>query len=507
MSDTPSSLTTAVEPQKWPAATTKALDRLRAIARGNGMKPEAIIVTRSDEESYRITAELLLQASWDIKPVTEKQAHGERQTPLKNPAELEALHGASPPRGWVEEARRDLDPLPGQGWGLDNKVLTLPQYNSVYALALDCSHCRGHTKALCTPCHGRGQVTCPTCHGAGHLPHSANQPCPTCHGRNQVNCEICLGTGYQPCDHCKGKGKTTSYHQRRFIVTTSFRWTGTGVDLPTPLRRSIDRAGLGRLANGHATITREDNEDLPAPSLAGHVAQTHTLHYSATLPFAEAEFTIDGKRYSACILGHKPAILELKCFLDPVIEEQLDKNTLGQLRVYKEAQQMAATGKKFEDLQRQYVLGISQPLLRQLWKRAMREIYAATHKQRWITLAAGTLIGCLIIYGWFTYGWRTLPLRYLRAPHMVDMALPLVLIALIAGAAGFVQRRQIKKLYGVHRAHTSRFQLDLIPVGLLLIAYFVGYLLWGPVPPDWYTDTKLEAQVEAHSRLVDPPVE
>ncbi len=492
--------------QNWPPATTKAVERLRSVARGNGIKAESITAVKSDEATYRITADLLLQASWDMRQITEKQAHGEPVIALKNQAELESLRGASPPRSWMEDARRDLDPLPGQGWGLDGKQLALPQYRTVYALGLDCHHCRGQTRALCNDCHGRGHVTCTTCHGAGHLQHSAGQPCPTCHGRNQINCLICNGTGYQPCSHCEGKGKSTTYFLRRLTITTSFRWTGSGVELPTPLRRSVDRAGLARLANGHATITREDNEDAPTVSLGGHVPQTHTFHYSATLPFAEAEFEIAGKRHKACVLGHKPAVLELECFLDPCIEHHLHAGSIAKLRIYKETQQLAAEGKKLEDLQRRYVLGASQTVLRQIWKRATREIYAATHMQRWLTLGLGTILGCIIIYGWFTYNWRYMPLRYLRSPHIVDGALPLALTLIIALIAGFVQRRQIRKIYGVNRAHTKRLQWDLFPVALTLVGCFVAYLFYGPVPPEWYSNSVLNKQIEEQSRFVDPPV-
>ena len=148
----------------------KALSRLRQIVNGNGLDPEAVMLTKSDEATYTINAEMRLTASWQLKPLTERAARGARIVPLRNSAELNALTTAGLPHMWLLEAQTDLQPLPGHGWGLDGKNIVLSQHTNVYGLEEACATCRGQGTVNCDFCHGRSQITCTLCHGAGHDP-------------------------------------------------------------------------------------------------------------------------------------------------------------------------------------------------------------------------------------------------------------------------------------------------------------------------------------------------
>lgn len=516
MSDQPvTPAASALTDTKAYPATLRAVERLRALATGNRLDPQTISATASDEAVYTITAELLLQAAWEMEPLGEKQAGALKATPLRDQRELESLRAEAPPRNWADAARAELDGLPGKGWGLDGKRISLPNYTQTYSLAIDCQSCRGKTHSLCATCHGRGKLTCPTCHGAGHLQHTPNTPCPTCHGRNQVDCTLCRGTGKQPCSSCKGKGQLVQYFQRRLSVMTSFRWTGSGVDLPTPLRRSVDRSGLARLANGHATITQLE-EDKPDPRAqaasrssfnSASSSPSCTLRFAAALPFAAVKFTIGGKTYPAFVLGHKGAVLEIKPFLDACIERALARDDYQSLRAFSDAQHLLAQGKKLDAFDHLYPVGISETVQKQVWRRARRAIYKATHWKRWLTLALGVLVSVIVIYGWFTFDWRAPLLRLLPLPKLFDFMLPVILCALTASAAKFVEQRQLRRIYGVRDPHSRKWQWDLLPTFACIIGAFVLYVLYGPVAPQWYAQGKLEAQIEDRARLVDPPVE
>ena len=414
--------------------------------------------------------------------------------------EVTALSRNPLPNRWAQEACRDLDELPGQGWGLHEKRIVLAQHGALYQVDTDCQSCHGKSHAACSSCHGRGKVTCPTCHGAGRNPQQQGEPCPKCSSRRDIACSFCNGTGKRPCAPCQGRGKITQYFRQRLVIDTAFRWADSGVELPTALRRSVDRSGLAKLANGHATIARVDGRD---DASIGNVA---AITFTADLPFAEVGFTIEGTVRNACVLGHKGAVLELAPFLDRAVEAALAAGKSEQLRLFGEAQRGAARGQKPAELLRLYPVGLSQPVAGQLWKHACRSLYQATHKKRWVALGIGTLVSIAIIYGWFTFGWRNAPIRWTHQPLLVDLLLPLLLCLGTVALAGLLERHELKRIFNIPDPKSRRWQWDIAPAILAIIMAFVLYVLFGPVAPEWYAEHKVNIQVERLSHDLDPPL-
>ena len=497
MADDPPAPPTAIAAQP---ASQRALSRLRAIAAGNGVAPDRIALRNSDEATYRLTGELLLTAQREVKPLPAKAARGQAATRLDSMDALAARSRAPLPSRWVQEARSELDNLPGQGWGLHEKRIVLAPYNATYRVDVDCDACRGKSHAGCSNCHGRGRVTCPTCHGAGRNPQHQGEPCPRCQGRNQIDCSMCNGTGKRLCAPCQGRGKVAQHFRERLVVDTAFRWADSGVELPTALRRSVDRAGLAKLANGHATIARADAKDaLPSGNVVA-------VRYTADLPFAAVKFEIEGRAHRALVLGHKGAVLELTPFLDGAVEQRLAADDAQTLRAFGEAQRAAARGQKPAELLRLYPVGLSAPVAGKLWKRACRSLYQATHRRRWAALAIGTGLSIALIYGWFAFDWRAAPIRWTRQPVQVDLALPLLLSVFTIVVANAVERRELRRIFGVPDPKSRRWQWDIAPALLTIAAAFALYVLYGAAGPEWYAQLKVNAQIERLTRTLDPPL-
>lgn len=495
MNDTPDAAETVSTPATATPMMGKAIARLRQIVTGNGLEPNAIALTRSDEATYTITAELRLTPEWEVRPQSGRAPRGSGITILKSKAELAGLSKASLPPMWLSEVQADVTPLPGAGWGLDGKNIILPQHTQIFGLEESCPSCNGKSTVDCEFCHGRKQVTCTTCHGAGHDLHDHNKPCPTCHGRNLIDCPHCK-EGQMPCKTCGAKGKMTRYAERRLVIGTSFNWIG-GADLPTELRRAVDRAGMHRLANGHADITQLDSEE-KSPTVG-------TIGYKASLPFSPVTFTIAQKSYRALVLGKKGAILEMPPFLDPIVEQHLADGTPEKLRLFDDVQKLAAQRLKPEAIMRDYPVGLSQPVATQLYRRARHTLFTVTRMERWLTIGIGSLLAALFVWCYFTY-WRA-PLMHLYLPMVIwDVIAPVFIFAMVAHAAMLAECHKLKRLFSLQKARSQWFRLDLLPLAAVIAITYILYVLYGPNPPGWYTNYVLQKDIAAHSRNIDPPL-
>ena len=491
MTDTPSALATpALSPM-----LQRALTRLRQIASGNGIDADAIALAKSDEATYTLNAELRLTPSWELRDLTERAARGAKVTTVKSKAEMQGLAKAPIPSIWLSEAQGDVQPLPGHGWGLDGKNIVLAQHTNVYGLELNCVACNGQKTVTCTHCHGRARITCPTCHGAGHDLQDQHKTCVTCLGRNEIDCPECR-QGRSACKACAGRGITMEFAERRLLVAATFHWIG-GAELPTELRRAIDRAGLARLTNGHADIVQLESDDKISHGV---------IQYQATLTFSPVTFTIDGKPIRALVLGKKGAILEMPAFLDPIVEKHLADGTLSKLRLFGDAQKIAAQLQKPEALLRDYPVGLSTNSAAQIYKQARHSLSLATRKTRWAMLAGGCIVAALFVLCYFNY-WRY-ALRHFGLPlGFWDIVMPLAIFALGAHTAALAENQKLKRMFGIPKARSRHLRWDLVPLALVIGATYIGYLVTSDNPPRWYTDRILARDIAAHEKLVDPPID
>ena len=181
--------------------TDQALSRLRKLAEGNGLAPEAIELIESVEKIYTIEGVLHLvpycsqEGGRYAGPV-----RGQGRMMMPDPA---ALHEAARTyqknflnsRTWLPDVLQELRNAPGGGWGLNGAKITLPKMTKIFATAEICPNCQGNKVFVCHDCQGQGFRQCPQCQGRGMElcwnctgrgvnPAHPNQPCAVCHGSN-----------------------------------------------------------------------------------------------------------------------------------------------------------------------------------------------------------------------------------------------------------------------------------------------------------------------------------
>lgn len=363
----------------------QGLKRLRQIAAGNGIDPEALRLLEATEAQYQ------LQGFMSFQPIVEKALQqytgpirNNKSVILPNTAALQADMQAreedfTRATDWIEDARIFLSKLPGGGFGQTDLRIDLPERTVTLAASSPCPTCEGNQLLICPQCQSQGQVTCthcqgqrqetcPTCLGRGNNPTQPDQPCPTCNRQGRVPCRYCNASGYLTCPTCRGKrgipckacngtGKVTAEVTLTFCLRTSFRVTGEGV--PSGLRRGLDRLGLSNLYKGHATIRMLDDRPAPAEDETEDVVKTPAepvdpyaahwgdetearaeelpeeqeqeihiqkaeIRYIADMPYADLRMDLAGKKCMVNLFGLRGALLSVPAFLDEVVEPALE---------------------------------------------------------------------------------------------------------------------------------------------------------------------------------------
>ncbi|MGE3770614.1 MAG: hypothetical protein AB7G06_06645 [Bdellovibrionales bacterium] len=434
---------TSATPLSATPLTDKALSRLRTLAEGNGIDPAAINVLRTDESIYTIRAELTLTPRWELGVATPQEMKSMPSEPL---AGMEALRDKAgregyPSRWWVD-AIDELRTMPGEGWGLDQKAIRLDQQTRLFNIQETCPACTGNGAVTCSSCRGTGQMPCQFCQNTGKDPRApggsndpGTPPCPECNGTLMTRCTACNGNGSRQCPTCRGQGQKATVYALKLYADARFAWATDGTDLPTPLRRSVDRAGLDRLARGHATIKRGDidEDNLQGPP---------RIPYTATLPFATTQLDINGSKHTAQLLGLKGAILELPDFLDKQIEQAEQQNTLPALRIFHEAQVIRARRGKVADLMKFYPAGLSKNAADRLLQQAGHKLHTSTRDLRWQAFGIGISAAILASFFYLHSGIRNLLITGPVTLEQIDLGFPVLL------AAGFVifQRWWMKRM-------------------------------------------------------------
>jgi hypothetical protein len=471
--------------------TTKALERLRAMAEGNGLDAAAITVLKSDEREYRMLGQLQFAPRYELGIATPQEMKALPAEPLPSADSVRQLAAqADFPSGWHELAGRMLRDLPGGGWGAEAQALRLDEFTRLYAVADICTGCGGAGQRDCDTCQRTGQVDCDYCapqgRPTGRDPQNPSLPCPQCQGTERARCRKCNGNGAFQCPTCRGAGQKTTTYALKMYADIRFGWRpeGESGDFPTPLLRSIDRAGVAKLGNGHAKVDRGQFDSETVDTIP-------TLHLTATLPFATAQFSIAGEKLTAHLLGYKGAILELPTFLDSHLQTAAHAGTLHTLRIYREAQLLSARRGTGAELVRHYPAGLSRTMADKLVGMAARNLHTATRTPRWqgfgLGLGAAVVIGALYLFT---------PLRTLGASlgdvQYTDIAMILVLPALFIGAQYVWLKRAMEKQLGQkHLKPPVMSHQAMLGVALVIIGYAIALYIDRPT---WLQLYKLWAE-------------
>ena len=446
--------------------TDQALQRLRRLAAGNRLAPEAIVVVETVEKSYILTGILSLTPSFDKQKTRYPGGvKGSERQILSNFAAIqqEAQRREQAFRNdqsWIAEAKRELANAAGSGWGLDKAKITFPEKIVVLAASEPCPSCQGRKQITCAQCQGQGVVLCQQCRGQrqevcyncggrGENPNQPGQLCTICHGTRFVPCRVCRGMGQMTCPTCHGQRGTAcpSCNGSGLIseelglgvsVETSFRLVVEG--LPSGLRRGLDRLGIANLAKGHADIALIDIPDdtaaqpFPDADLLNRMPQDEAepatakmknpeLHYQAVLPYADIRLRFgQGRVVLVSVFGKKAALLNVPPFLDTALEPVREKlkqaaqnasssandalKDVTQMRAIKQALELVLMGRATEPaMRRLYPFGMTSGFMTDIFQNLRKLVNRQTLRTRLGAAVAAVILSGLVFGGLFATGY------------------------------------------------------------------------------------------------------
>lgn len=376
-----------------PSLADQTLQRLRALAEGNGLAPEAFELVKVNENSYQIEGALRLTPSFQVK--TRSGFGSVKKNDGKNFDSFAAMkeeierqkRDFEKNEEWLKTALAEIEKEPGHGWGMEEADITWPDQTVLLSASEPCAACAGKGQTPCPFCEGRGTVLCIHCRGTGYEdcqyclgrgedPAHPGAPCPACNGKRFTPCRFCQTTGQMPCEHCAGKatqpceacrGTGHILHQAKITKGANVHFTlGRTTDLPSGLLRMMDRIGLANLVKGHIDVAMH-----PPAAEPETPEERATVRLTAQAPFAEIVLKIDGAAHKIFALGKKGRLSNVPAFLDRSLEEARkillkaahgteDIEKAAKLRLLRDALRLALQGKTApNDLRRLYPVGLS----------------------------------------------------------------------------------------------------------------------------------------------------
>lgn len=328
-----------------PALVDRALKRLQALLKGNGVRVEDIKVEACSAKVYSFTARTALK-------LTPK--YGTRTEPGRNTAsevvssqeDFQKEVACSVVQARTEPAKRQaiIDTVfrrPDKGFGMkDQKVtfvaltrnLVMHESCSICSRTgkLHCAKCYSHGVLTCQNCQGRKQTVCPQCRGTGRTPTTNGHQtctrctgdgkvsCIKCRGRGQVQCPVCAATGTLPCKKCAATGWLShlAHVEIESLVTFDFQR-----DILPPELVKILESSASRLAEKH------DLEIVLRPvsphdqSLSKEPDDMLFIDYDVKIPYGDIQFHVKNRLIGAKLFGYHSRLIGAPSFLDDLTQK------------------------------------------------------------------------------------------------------------------------------------------------------------------------------------------
>lgn len=488
--ETPSSENDTEEPDKEPvdpAIPAKALADLRALAKGNGIKPEAVTLSGFEGEVLNFEAGLVFRIE---KTVAEKRAAGR----LPGDSAGSAIDAQQKIDAAIERISKDrevkkhtvsiLKKRPDIGFAVPGLVVRLDRHNQRFVVHDKCTQCSGAGHLPCARCHGRKELPCPKCHGRQsimcHICRGAKTvlvqgkrvPCRHCGGDGLINCPVCRRKGRIMCPQCRGIGKSqctqcgaTGWKSHIFLASVKARavFDFDRLALPEEVPPLIEKYGPALLLEGHAQgrIIEEiqRNAELDAQSKP----HEYIVPYHIKLPWGTIRFSLGGKEVEAKLFGENALLLDMPAFLEKpasrglsflsraaegkgdipaLIHQALRRRFIGDafLTLFSDMPQKA-----LQALKEQYPYGFSEETLQKTISLAMRASRTATARARFMGLAAG-LAAAGLLYAALFFVPEAAKVVAVLPPFAVDAAAILVGGALAALGAYQGEKSALRKI-------------------------------------------------------------
>lgn len=474
-----------------PALLEAAVELLRQVVRGNGIKPE-------DVQYHSFEGEVLhfeIFEHFAIEPkVFEKLLHGKEnghavgsRQEARNKVQTAIGKAARDPD--VRHATVEiLKQRPDRGFGLDDQYIPFDRLRQTFvahelcsvcggSMRMVCQSCQGNGRLRCTKCHGSKEMICPRCHGRRHDNTPQGQkPCPRCRGRGKAKCDLCSAAGALPCRPCKSSGQVackncsgTGWLSQvlSLEMRARSRFYYEAEKLPPELPPLLDSLRGAMVTEGHCEAVI--NEEIERAKELDNASkdEEYLIPYNVRLPWGDIKFLLQEQELPAKLFGFQPSLIHAPPFLETAAapglralnEAALTGNAAAKIaeavrfRAVAEAILAAAQmrpRRALDSMHKKYPFGFRPETLKDMLQKGDRALKRATKGPRFIGLALG-LAGTAALYAAYYVG----PLRALLSPlaggNNAAMNAADVLLAL-AGGAGTTLSIQLTAAGALRRA-------------------------------------------------------
>lgn len=513
--------------------TRTALRKIKALCKGNGVRPNAVQLKHASGTIIQCQAITHLEIHTEVTEEQKKGRHSVGEI-IDNPAFLQKkINDLTADTLKNPESRKYLANLllerPDKGFSLHAEYFEIPSLKRDYCFHQACATCHGHgnqpcgrcggqRKETCNQCHGRTMVPCKYCHGNGTQqgPDGKQRQCSRCFGQRQISCSLCQKTGYIACRQCKGSGTNTCSgcggaafftHITHVIPKLKTLFEINRADLPHPVVKVFEDQGARMAERKHLHIRAEQikRDD-------GGLA----IQYDLEFPYGDLEFAINGKSFKTHLFGYKGKMLKLPNFLDKItapyvaLLTQAANGEGAVTRKIKEASEarMISQGlllsvtmpkkKAMIELKKKFPMGISNDLLKNIILLSAKALANATRKTRFTALGAAMGAVAIIDSLYFLTPLRSSLIGPLE-PSVV-MALDFLLIG-VGGylgnlIVGFLSRRPLWMILGplMEPKQRNKFKpkaphtpwISYVASGGVLFAVLIIGKMIGAALPPWF---------------------
>lgn len=449
-----------------------ALDHVRAVCKGNGIKIDRITVSANRISDHIIHAGTYLE----LKPViSEKVIPGKIGGDLTAGREEamskvdQTMISAARDAGVKAQLSAALLNRPDKGFGLQGQVIPLDFLKKEFTWHEHCPTCRGSAQGPCQKCGGRRVETCIKCTGRGLM------ACPMCRTTGLINgqkCTRCFGQRYVPCDQCQRSG-----------VMPCRTCRGTGVSQCAACGGQGWKSHVLTVMTQGLTYFEYDAKDIPKS--AADILETHAsdlvqtgaikadgriaddkenilgASYEVTFPAGTIAFMIGGKEVKCGLFGYKAELHDFPYVLDKLLQKPVEELEDAAKDVGSVAQKIrqasrfrliaqalllttrTSAQKTSASLLKKYDIGLSAGLADKIAKLADEATSQITKKPRYNGFALGATISGALMAAYYIA-----PLRAHLAAMLPDQRFDMVLDILPVILGGFISGLCIQAMAG-----------------------------------------------------------
>lgn len=455
-----------------PQLVQMALDHVRDICKGNGIKTDKITVSSQSISQHTLHAGTYLE----LKPVVSERvvpgkiggnvAAGREEAVSKVD---QAMIAAARDPAVKAQLSATLLNRPDKGFGLSGQVIPFDFLKQEFAWHEPCSACRGSAQGpcqkcggrrveTCIKCTGRGMMACPLCRTAGLI---NGQKCTRCFGQRYVVCDQCQRSGVMPCRTCRGMG---------VAQCAACGGQGWKSHILTIMAQGLtyfeyDPKSLPQAAADVIETHAADLVETGAIDANGRIADDKEnilgASYEVTFPAGPISFMIGGKEVKCGLFGYKAELHDFPYVLDKLLQKPVEEledaakdvgsvaekiRKASRFRVIAQAFLLTArtsAQKASSVLMKKYDIGLSAGMADKIAKLADMATSQITKKPRYYGFALGSAITAILMGAYYLA-----PLRSKLAALLPDQRFDAVLDILPVILGGFISTICIQAIAG-----------------------------------------------------------